>query len=95
MISKHVLHVIWSSIAIEIAKLHIVPYTKRHARNVLPNYMMRFCSKSLHLVKIVQFAFFPCHYMKARKLSTHAVVKPSAVVVFMRWKKKHLGEVEK
>jgi len=61
VISKNVQRVSKSSIAIEIAKLHIVPYTKRHARNVLLSYMMKLYSKSIRLVKIVQFAFYPCH----------------------------------
>ena len=56
-------------------QLHIVPYTKRHARNVLQNYMMKLYSKIIHLGKIVQYAFNHCHWMKAKRLSNHAVGK--------------------
>ena len=98
--SEHVRHVIWSNIAIEIAKLHIVPYTKRHARNEQLIYMMKHCSKILRLVKIDQFASLPCQcdWVQAFLLSNHVVGKLYAMVVLLRcmvWMRKHVREVEK
>ena len=83
VISKHVRHVIWSSIAIEIAKLHIVPYTKRYARNVLLSYTMKLYSKSIRLVKIVQFAINLYHRARINVLLNHVVVNVSAMVVLL------------
>ena len=62
-----------------------LPYTKRHARNVLLSYMMKLCSKSLRLVKNVQYALFPCHWIPVKAPFNHAVVNLSAMVVDMQW----------
>ena len=55
--SSGVRHVIWSSIATESVKLHIVPYTK----GMQDKRAAEFCSKSINLLKVVQSAFFPYH----------------------------------
>ena len=74
--------------------MHIVPYTKKYARNVLQNCMMKLYSKSILLRMIVQFASFPFHWIQAKQLSKHVVVNLSAGVVFLPWRKKDVGEGE-
>jgi hypothetical protein len=78
--------------------LHIVPYTRRHARNVLLSYMMKLYSGIIKLQTIVQSVFSPCHSIldemqHLKRPSNHVVVKSSAVVVFMRCAKKIVREV--
>ena len=48
---------------------------KKACEKELQRYTMKLYSKSIHLVMIVQFVFYHCHFMHARHLSNHAVVK--------------------
>ena len=91
-ISTRAINVRRLNIAMQPVKRNIVQSIREHAREELKNYMMKLFSKSIHLVKNVQFAFFPCHWMRTKLLSTLAVAKQFAVVVFMRWSKKNGGE---
>ena len=56
--------------------------------------MTKLYSKSTRHVWIVQYASYICPCMQSKFLSTVAVVNISAMVVFMRWLRKHMGEVE-
>ena len=56
--------------------------------------MTKLYSKSTRHVWIVQYASYICPCMQPKFLSTVAVVNISAMVVFMRWLRKHMGEVE-
>ena len=45
---------------------------KNSVREELLNYMMKNYSKSIRLMKIVQYAFYQCHSMQTKQLSTHS-----------------------
>ena len=49
------------------AKRNIDQSTRKHVRKELPSYMKKLYSKSIRLVKIVQFAFFPCQWIHAKR----------------------------
>jgi hypothetical protein len=56
-ISTHAINARWSNIVMLHAKRSIDQSIKKHVRNELLNYTINNYSRSLHLVKIVQFAF--------------------------------------
>jgi hypothetical protein len=60
-ISTHVTNARWSNIAMQHAKTNIDQSIRKNAREELQSYMMKNYSRSLHLLKSVQYAFSPCH----------------------------------
>ena len=76
-ISTRAINAIWSNIVMHHAKRNIDQSIRKHVRDELPSYTMKNYysnhSKSLHLLRIVQSAFFPC-LMMAKLRSNHAAV---------------------
>ena len=73
-------------------KRNIVQSIRNYVIEELQNYMIKFFLESIRQQTIVQFAFYHCHWIQAKQLSNHAVVKLFVMVVFLPWRKKHVGE---
>ena len=72
-LNTRAINAIWSNIVTRHAKRNIDQGIS--VGEELPSYTMRLYSKNTPLVTIVHFAFYHCHWIHARKLSNHVVVK--------------------
>ena len=91
-ISTRAINARWSNIATLHAKRNIDQSIRKHVRDELQSYMMNNYSKSILLKKIVQYAFYPCDWIRVKALFNHVVVNSSVMDVFMRCGRKQLGE---
>ena len=74
-ISTRAINAIRSNIAMQHAKRNTEKSIRSSGRHVLLSYRMKNYSKSIRLVKNVQSASFPFHWVKTKQFSNHAVVK--------------------
>jgi hypothetical protein len=83
-ISTFAINARWSNIAMQHAKRNIDQSIRKHARDKLQNYMIKLYSKSLRLMKNVQFAFYRCHWIQVKAFSNYAVENLYVMVVLLR-----------
>ena len=84
VISTRAINARWSNIVMQHVKRNIDQSIRKHVRDEWLNYTMKLYSKNIHLVKSVQYAFYPYQLMQDNQLSNHVVVKLSVKGALLR-----------